>query len=160
MLSPLTNVLMQDSGFSGVSFRLLACHVKCLGERPLTFVDAFIQLVIRARLCKLHYTCGREGHRDLFKHDRSYLLDAFDGLNTREEWKIIRIADFPLRRQPVIHRRCRRHEVNMDEDSDGSVGEEYSDTGEDIDGTVDGVGGDQGMGEDQDDEVDGFEADV
>jgi hypothetical protein len=48
----------------------------------------------------------------------------------------------------------------MDEDSDGSVGEEYSDTGEDIDGTVDGVGGDQGMGEDQDDEVDGFEADV
>lgn len=86
--------------------------------------DVCIQLIARARLCSLY---GRQNQRDprLCRYDRGSLLSAFDGLYTRQKGMQIEITvnDFPMRVDPVRRRRRRRDTMDMNEDSDGEVGD-------------------------------------
>ncbi|OXV05599.1 hypothetical protein Egran_06635 [Elaphomyces granulatus] len=85
---------------------------------------AFVQLVIRARL---HFLYREKDNKDpsLAKHSREYLLAAIDGLRTRAEFQELTINDFPLRKSSLPRRRGVRYELDLEEDSDGSVGDNF-----------------------------------
>ena len=84
--------------------------------------DAFVQIVIRSRL---HFLYREKDGKDpsLAKHSREYLLAAVDGLHSRVEFQDLDVNDFPLRMSSQPRRRGIRYELDMDQDSDGSLGD-------------------------------------
>lgn len=91
---------------------------------PNRLADAFVQLVIRARL---HFLYREKDSKDpsLAKHSREYLLAAIDGLRSRAEFQELTINDFPLRKSNFPRRGGVRYELDLEEDSDGSVGDNF-----------------------------------
>jgi hypothetical protein len=89
----------------------------------LNTADAFVQLVVRARL---HYIYKQSNGKKagVAKHCRQYLLAAIDGLHTAKECSNLTIDDFPLLADVAIRTPLKRQILNLVEDSDGSMGEE------------------------------------
>ena len=86
-------------------------------------LDAFVQLVVRARLCRLfsNYTSDPfNTGANISKHQRSYLLAVFDGMSGLSFWKHISEKDFPLRKAqyPTSRHRVRRPMLDLDADPD------------------------------------------
>ncbi|KAN0067170.1 hypothetical protein V8E54_013164, partial [Elaphomyces granulatus] len=84
---------------------------------------AFVQLVVRARLCRLfsNYTSDPfNTGANISKHQRSYLLAVFDGMSGLSFWKHISEKDFPLRKAqyPTSRHRVRRPMLDLDADPD------------------------------------------
>lgn len=90
----------------------------------LTDLDAFIQLVIRSHL----YNRRKLNVADpkLAKHDRRHLLGAYDGLGKKKEFRNLTEDDFPLFATKP-HRVAMTYCIDLDEESDGSVGGGFDD---------------------------------
>lgn len=83
--------------------------------------DAFVQLVIRTRLWSLRET--RPDDPKFAKYDRQSLIRTYDCLFNRK-FANLSVEDFPLRTKPPV-RKTQRSTINMNEDSDGSFGENF-----------------------------------
>lgn len=103
----------------------------------LTISDAFKQLVCRQRMAEL-----REANvHDLrtSKFTRQHVVNFYDALHRHKSFEAITIDDFPERRIPRTIQYKKQAKVDINNDSDASLGEEemYELSDDDLDITAD-----------------------
>ena len=79
-----------------------------------------MQLVVRVRLHALYLERGSR-EPDLAKYSREHLLATVNGLQSKKEFMDLTLSDFPLR-NTILTSKQSRYTLNLDEDTDGSVG--------------------------------------
>ena len=74
--------------------------------------------------------------RALAKYTRKHLLDMFDALHQKSEFQHISIDDYPERTIPRGVQYKKRPKVDINEDSDASLGESDVQIDDDVDGAA------------------------
>ncbi|KAA8642565.1 hypothetical protein EYZ11_010760 [Aspergillus tanneri] len=89
-----------------------------LGKRWLRYVT--IQLMLRTRLNELYDFKYKGKSESLSKHNRSYLLAAFDALHKLHTFSDMSLDDFPFCQTHGPRPRVRRYVVDINEDTEDS----------------------------------------